>query len=152
MQRHCADVNSPYKRKCWTNSGGPLTNSLLWGTPLGHAFLIKQSCEGVYRPNNLGDLSMQGVRGEWGRGKGGRGFFWINSIEKWGKNAPFFVSRHIFHIVILWCILHNHMYMILHCTLGYENFCNFVVPAGCRWLQNLVLRQVFKKRFVHIWL
>ncbi len=27
MQRHCADVNSPYKRKCWTNSGGPLTNS-----------------------------------------------------------------------------------------------------------------------------
>jgi hypothetical protein len=30
MQRHCADVNSPYKRKCWTNSGGPLTNSLLW--------------------------------------------------------------------------------------------------------------------------
>jgi hypothetical protein len=31
MQRHCADVNSPYKRKCWTNSGGPLTNSLLWG-------------------------------------------------------------------------------------------------------------------------
>jgi len=31
MQRHCGDVNSPYKRKCWTNSGGPLTNSLLWG-------------------------------------------------------------------------------------------------------------------------
>ncbi len=31
MQRHCADVNSPYIRKCWTNSGGPLTNSLLWG-------------------------------------------------------------------------------------------------------------------------
>ncbi len=30
MQRHCADVSSPYKRKCWTNSGGPLTNSLLW--------------------------------------------------------------------------------------------------------------------------
>ncbi len=31
MQRHCADVSSPYKRKCWTNSGGPITNSLLWG-------------------------------------------------------------------------------------------------------------------------
>jgi hypothetical protein len=29
MQRSCADVNSPYKRKCWTN-GGPLFNSLLW--------------------------------------------------------------------------------------------------------------------------
>jgi hypothetical protein len=29
-QRSCADVNSPYKRKCWTNSGGPLVNSLLW--------------------------------------------------------------------------------------------------------------------------
>ncbi len=24
MQRSCADVNSPYKRKCWTNSGGLL--------------------------------------------------------------------------------------------------------------------------------
>ncbi len=34
MQRHCADVNSPYKRKCWTNSGGPLTNSLLWGVDM----------------------------------------------------------------------------------------------------------------------
>ncbi len=30
MQRSCADGNSPYKRKCWTNSGGPLVNSLLW--------------------------------------------------------------------------------------------------------------------------
>jgi hypothetical protein len=40
-------------------------------TPLGHAFLIKQSCEGVYRPNNLGDLSMQGVSGEGGKGGGG---------------------------------------------------------------------------------
>jgi hypothetical protein len=30
MQRSCADVNSTYKRKCWTNSGGPLVNSLLW--------------------------------------------------------------------------------------------------------------------------
>ncbi len=28
MQRPCADVNSPYKRKCWTNSGGPLINFL----------------------------------------------------------------------------------------------------------------------------
>jgi hypothetical protein len=26
MQRSCADVNSLYKRKCWTNSGGPLVN------------------------------------------------------------------------------------------------------------------------------
>jgi hypothetical protein len=32
MQRSCADVNSPYKRKCWTNSGGLLVNSLLWGS------------------------------------------------------------------------------------------------------------------------
>ncbi len=31
MQRSCADMNSPYKRKCWANSGGPLVNSLLWG-------------------------------------------------------------------------------------------------------------------------
>ncbi len=30
MQRPCADVNSPYKRKCWTNSVGPLVYSLLW--------------------------------------------------------------------------------------------------------------------------
>jgi len=29
VQRSCADMNSPYKRKCWTNSGGPLVNSLL---------------------------------------------------------------------------------------------------------------------------
>ncbi len=28
MQRSGADVNSPYKRKCWTNSGGPLVNTL----------------------------------------------------------------------------------------------------------------------------
>ncbi len=32
MQHPCADVSSPYKRKCWTNSGGPLVNSVLWGT------------------------------------------------------------------------------------------------------------------------
>ncbi len=32
MQCSCADVNSLYKRKCWTNSGGPLVNSLLWGS------------------------------------------------------------------------------------------------------------------------
>ncbi len=30
MQRSWADVSSPYKRKCWTNLGGPLVNSLLW--------------------------------------------------------------------------------------------------------------------------
>ncbi len=30
MQCSCADVNFLYKRKCWTNSGGPLVNSLLW--------------------------------------------------------------------------------------------------------------------------
>ncbi len=30
MQHSCAVVNSPYKRKWWTNSGGPLVN-LLWG-------------------------------------------------------------------------------------------------------------------------
>ncbi len=29
-QRSCADVNSPCKRKCWTNSVGPLYQSLLW--------------------------------------------------------------------------------------------------------------------------
>ncbi len=34
MQRPCADVNSPCKRKCWTNSGGPLVNSLLWASTL----------------------------------------------------------------------------------------------------------------------
>jgi hypothetical protein len=28
MQRSCADVNSPYQRKCWINAGGPLVNSL----------------------------------------------------------------------------------------------------------------------------
>ncbi len=28
----CADVNSPYKRKCWTNSEGLLYQSLLWGS------------------------------------------------------------------------------------------------------------------------
>ncbi len=32
MQRSCADVNSLCKRKCWTNSGGPLVNSLVWAT------------------------------------------------------------------------------------------------------------------------
>ncbi len=39
MQRSCADMNSPHKQKCWTNSGGPLINSqysevsplLFWG-------------------------------------------------------------------------------------------------------------------------
>ncbi len=31
MRRSCADVNSPYKRWCWTNSGDPVGNSLLWG-------------------------------------------------------------------------------------------------------------------------
>jgi hypothetical protein len=31
MQCSCTDVNSPYKQKCWTNSGGLLGNSLLWG-------------------------------------------------------------------------------------------------------------------------
>ncbi len=30
MQRSCADATSPFKGKCWTNSGGPLVNSLLW--------------------------------------------------------------------------------------------------------------------------
>ncbi len=35
MQCSSADVNSPYKRKCWTYiSGGPLVNSLLWEGPL----------------------------------------------------------------------------------------------------------------------
>ncbi len=29
-KRSCADVNSPYKRKCGTNSMVPLVNSLLW--------------------------------------------------------------------------------------------------------------------------
>ncbi len=31
MQLSGADVNSPYKGKCWTNLGDPLINSLLWG-------------------------------------------------------------------------------------------------------------------------
>ncbi len=30
MHRSCADVNSPYKKKCWTNLRGPFINSLLW--------------------------------------------------------------------------------------------------------------------------
>jgi hypothetical protein len=29
IQHPCTDVNSPHKRKCWTNSGGPRVNSLL---------------------------------------------------------------------------------------------------------------------------
>ncbi len=29
-QRSCANVKSPNKRKCWTNSVGPLYQSLLW--------------------------------------------------------------------------------------------------------------------------
>ncbi len=29
MQGSCVDVNSPFKRKCWNNSGGPLVNLLL---------------------------------------------------------------------------------------------------------------------------
>ncbi len=33
MQRSCADMNSPYNRKWWTNSGGPLVNSLLLAPP-----------------------------------------------------------------------------------------------------------------------
>jgi hypothetical protein len=28
MKHSCADMNFPYKRKCWTNSGDPLINSL----------------------------------------------------------------------------------------------------------------------------
>ncbi len=32
MQSSCADVNSPYKRKCWINSGGSLVNSVLGGS------------------------------------------------------------------------------------------------------------------------
>jgi hypothetical protein len=34
MQRSCADANSTYRQKCWTNSGGPLVNSVLWGRPV----------------------------------------------------------------------------------------------------------------------
>ncbi len=46
-QRSCADVNSPYKGKCWTNSGNPLVNSLLWGEECRRAQLISES----YRPS-----------------------------------------------------------------------------------------------------
>jgi hypothetical protein len=42
MQRCCADVISPYKPKCWTNSGGPLVNSVLWGRGVGS--LISNDC------------------------------------------------------------------------------------------------------------
>jgi hypothetical protein len=36
MKRSCVDVYSPFKRKWWTNSGGPLVNSELWDlTPSG---------------------------------------------------------------------------------------------------------------------
>ncbi len=34
MQRSCTDVNSPYKRKCWTNSGGPLVKWVICGRAL----------------------------------------------------------------------------------------------------------------------
>jgi hypothetical protein len=39
-QRSCADVNSPYKRKCWKNSVVPLVNSLLWGRFLYSCLLL----------------------------------------------------------------------------------------------------------------
>ncbi len=38
MQRSCADVNSPYKRKYWTDSGFPLVNSLVLWDP--HTFIL----------------------------------------------------------------------------------------------------------------
>ncbi len=37
-QRSCADVNSPYKRKCWTNFVVSLVNSLIWVFPLSRIF------------------------------------------------------------------------------------------------------------------
>jgi hypothetical protein len=49
MQRSCADVNYPYKRKCWTYSGGPLVNSVLWG---------RDQCEmrGVTKMSNVPNM------------------------------------------------------------------------------------------------
>ncbi len=43
MHCSCAEVNSLYKRKCWTNSGGPLVNSLLWGLILFSFFLLNST-------------------------------------------------------------------------------------------------------------
>ncbi len=43
MQRSCADVNSPYQQKCWTNSGGPLVNSLLWGSIMINNYVFSLS-------------------------------------------------------------------------------------------------------------
>jgi hypothetical protein len=40
MQRSCNDVNSPYKRKNWTNSGSPLVNSVLWLSSLLLSLLL----------------------------------------------------------------------------------------------------------------
>ncbi len=48
MQRSCADVNSTYKRKCWTNSGGPLVNLVLWD--LGpHGFGLRVCEDSLYQ-------------------------------------------------------------------------------------------------------
>ncbi len=40
-----ADVNSPYKRTCWTNSGCPLVNSLLWDLDPSSSNEISNICE-----------------------------------------------------------------------------------------------------------
>ncbi len=39
MQGSCADVNSPFKQKCWTNSRGLKVNSLLWAVLRTHDIL-----------------------------------------------------------------------------------------------------------------
>jgi hypothetical protein len=46
MQLSYADVNSLFKKKCWTNSWGPLVNSLLWVGPLStiKAFSESRRC------------------------------------------------------------------------------------------------------------
>jgi hypothetical protein len=69
MQRSCADVNSPYRRKCWTNSGGPLQYTVkkilsIFLSPAGKS-LTKLSLDG----NNL-IIPGQGEFGKWHPGWG----------------------------------------------------------------------------------
>jgi hypothetical protein len=58
MQRSCADVSPPYKRKCWTNSGGPVVNSLLWGfMKAGYLLLQLQKFDLCLHLHGLGLVS-----------------------------------------------------------------------------------------------
>ena len=74
MQRSCSDVNSPYKRKCWTNSGGPLVNSLLWGLSVpGHW---------LYDLKTWNKSKKEEGRKVWFSGVGRIVLLWIPSLEE----------------------------------------------------------------------